>query len=349
MTGSGGESSREVRKKVTAVFADMAGSTTLAENLDPELFRQVVRAFFERMEGAIKRHGGTVENFIGDEVMGIFGAPVSHGDDALRAVRAAAEMLTEVEELNTEIAARVGSTLGLRIGVNTGTVIVGPPIAGRSMSLGDTMNVAARLEKLAEPGQILIGEDTYRLVRGEVEVEPAGHRRASRPHRAARDIPPARRGARRRRAAGRPADGGARARSRLAPGRLRAQCRASFVRVRDGARRSRRRQVPAGGRDGPALPLQRDRARRPLPVLRRGDHLLAADRDRLAGRRSRGFGRRRHRPREAERRACGRRRGSRDRQAPGADHRARRLVRTGRAGVLGRAAAPGGAGAPPAR
>ncbi len=174
MAGLGGETSREVRKKVTAVFADMAGSTTLAETLDPELFRQVVRAFFERMARTIERHGGTVENFIGDEVMGIFGAPVAHGDDALRAVRAAAEMLSEMDELNAEISQRVGVALGLRIGINTGTVVVGPPIAGRAMSLGDTMNVAARLEKLAKPGQILIGEDTYRLVRGEVDVEPAG-------------------------------------------------------------------------------------------------------------------------------------------------------------------------------
>src|SRR5215207_8572605 len=96
---SGGGSSREVRKKVTAVFADMAGSTTLAETLDPEVYRQIVRAFFERMAKAIERHGGTVENFIGDEVMGIFGAPTAHGDDAMRAIRAARDMLTEFEAL----------------------------------------------------------------------------------------------------------------------------------------------------------------------------------------------------------------------------------------------------------
>ena len=126
------------------------------------------------MAKTIERHGGTVENFVGDEVMGIFGAPVAQGDDALRAVRAAAEMLVEIEALNADIGGRVGMQLGLRIGVNTGTVVVGDPIAGRSMSLGDTMNVAARLEKLAEPGQILIGEDTYQLIRSDVEVEPAG-------------------------------------------------------------------------------------------------------------------------------------------------------------------------------
>ena len=174
MGALGGDSSREVRKKVTAVFADMAGSTTLAETLDPEIFRQVIGAFFERMKRVIEGHGGTVENYIGDEVAGIFGAPVAHGDDALRAVRAAGQMLSEIDALSDEIEPRVGGRLGLRVGINTGTVVVGPLIAGRSMSLGDTMNVAARLEKLAKPGQILIGEDTYRLVSGEVEVEPAG-------------------------------------------------------------------------------------------------------------------------------------------------------------------------------
>lgn len=171
--GVGGQA-REVRKKVTAVFADMVGSTTLAEGLDPEIFRQVVTAFFERMERVITRHGGAVENFIGDEVAGIFGAPLAHGDDALRAVRAAREMLAEVEALSDELEPRIGGRLELRVGVNTGTVVVGPPIAGRSMSLGDTMNVAARLEKAAAPGQVLIGEGTYALVRREVEVEAAG-------------------------------------------------------------------------------------------------------------------------------------------------------------------------------
>ena len=170
----GGEASRESRKKVTALFADVVGSTALAETLDPEVLRQVMMALFERMAKAIERHGGAVENFIGDEVAGVFGAQVTHGDDALRAVRAAADMLAEVAALNAEIQNRVGVELRLRIGVSTGTVVVGPPIAGRSMSLGDTMNVAARLEKLAEPDQILISEDTYRLVRSDVDAEAAG-------------------------------------------------------------------------------------------------------------------------------------------------------------------------------
>lgn len=173
MGGSGDGAQRESRKKITAVFADMAGSTALAEGLDPEIFRQVVTSFFERMARAIERHGGSVENFIGDEVAGIFGVPVSYGDDALRAVRAAIDMMAEVEALSDEIEPRVGRRLSLRVGINTGTVVVGPPIVGRSMSLGDTMNVAARLEKLAEPGQILLGEETYQLVRRDVQVEQA--------------------------------------------------------------------------------------------------------------------------------------------------------------------------------
>jgi class 3 adenylate cyclase/tetratricopeptide (TPR) repeat protein len=172
--GRAGKNSREVRKKVTAVFADMAGSTALAEQLDPEVFRQVVQAFFERLAGAIERHGGTVENFVGDEVAGVFGVPVTHGDDALRAVRAAAEMMRELEALNEELEPRLGVRLQMRVGVNTGTVIVGAPIAGRAMALGDAMNVAARLEKRAEPGEILIGEETHALVRREVQAEAAG-------------------------------------------------------------------------------------------------------------------------------------------------------------------------------
>src|SRR5687767_12038808 len=131
-------------------------------------------ALFERMARAIERHGGAVENFIGDEVAGVFGAQLSHGDDALRAVRAAADMLEEVAALDQELGSRLGVELRLRIGVSTGTVVVGPPIAGRSMSLGDPMNVAARLEKLAEPDQILLSADTYRLVRSDIIAEAAG-------------------------------------------------------------------------------------------------------------------------------------------------------------------------------
>ena len=174
MAATGGETPREARKMVTALFADVVGSTALAEKLDPEVLRQVMLALFERMANAIERHGGTVENFIGDEVAGVFGAPVAHGDDALRAIRAAADMLAQVEALNGEIRSQVEVDLRLRIGVSTGTVVVGPPIAGRSMSLGDTMNVAARLEKLAKPDQILLSEDTYRLIHSDVVAESAG-------------------------------------------------------------------------------------------------------------------------------------------------------------------------------
>ena len=156
------------------MFADMAGSTALAEQLDPEVFRQVVQAFFERLAGAIERHGGTVENFVGDEVAGVFGIPVTHGDDALRAVRAAGEMMRELDGLNDELEPHLGVRLQMRVGVNTGTVMVGAPIAGRAMALGDAMNVAARLEKRAEPGEILIGDETHALVRRDVQAEPAG-------------------------------------------------------------------------------------------------------------------------------------------------------------------------------
>ncbi len=165
---------REVRKKITAVFADMAGSTALAEQLDPEVFRAVVRRFFERLAAVIEEHGGQIENLVGDEVSGLFGVPLTREDDAQRAVAAAVDMLSELEALNGELEPRLDVRLQIRIGINTGTVLVGEPIAGRPMALGDAVTVAARLEKKAAPGEILIGEETYRLVRGAFKAEAAG-------------------------------------------------------------------------------------------------------------------------------------------------------------------------------
>ena len=143
---------------VTALFCDVAGSTALGERLDPEALRAVMAAYFTSMRTVIERHGGTVEKFIGDAVMAVFGVPELHEDDALRAVRAAAEMRIELERLQ----------IPARIGVNTGEVVVG----GEGMVSGDTVNVAARLEQAAEAGQVLIGESTYALVRDAVKVEP---------------------------------------------------------------------------------------------------------------------------------------------------------------------------------
>jgi class 3 adenylate cyclase/tetratricopeptide (TPR) repeat protein len=163
---------REVRKTVTVVFCDVAGSTSLGESLDPESLRHVMGRYFDEMRAALERHGGTVEKFIGDAVMAVFGIPVVHEDDALRAVRAAAEMRDARVRLNAELEDAYGVSIDARIGVNTGEVVAGDAAEGQRYATGDAVNVAARLEQAATGGEILIGEETYRLVRGAVRVEP---------------------------------------------------------------------------------------------------------------------------------------------------------------------------------
>ena len=162
----------DVRKVVTVVFADVTGSTALGERLDPEALRRVMGRYFDEMAAVIGRHGGTVEKFIGDAVMAVFGIPRLHEDDAIRAVRATAEMRDALERLNEDLVREHGEGLAARIGVNTGEVVAGDPTAGQRLVTGDAVNVAARLEQAAAPGEVLLGEPTYRLVKDAVEVEP---------------------------------------------------------------------------------------------------------------------------------------------------------------------------------
>jgi class 3 adenylate cyclase/tetratricopeptide (TPR) repeat protein len=162
----------EVRKTVTVLFCDVTGSTSLGEQLDPESLRSVMSRFFEAMRTVLERHGGTVEKFIGDAVMAVFGIPTVHEDDALRAVRAAAEMREALASLNKELERDRGVTIAARIGVNTGAVVAGDPDARQSLVTGDAVNVAARLEQSAAPGEILIGVSTMDLVRDAVVAEP---------------------------------------------------------------------------------------------------------------------------------------------------------------------------------
>ena len=115
----------EVRKTVTVLFADVVGSTQLGEQLDPEALTQVMRSYFDLMKTTIERHGGTVAKFIGDAVLGVFGAPASHEDDGLRAVRAADDSRRELEPLNEKLAQRWGVRLETRTGINTGEVVTG--------------------------------------------------------------------------------------------------------------------------------------------------------------------------------------------------------------------------------
>jgi class 3 adenylate cyclase len=160
-----------VRKTITVVFSDIAGSTALGEGVDAESLRAVMGRYFEEMRAVLERHGGTVEKFIGDAVMAVFGIPVLHEDDALRAVRAAAEMRDALTPLNDELERERGVRIQVRVGVNTGEVVAGDPSGGQRFATGDAVNVAARLEQAARPGEILIGEGTYRLVRDAVTVE----------------------------------------------------------------------------------------------------------------------------------------------------------------------------------
>ncbi|MGH2635765.1 MAG: AAA family ATPase, partial [Actinomycetota bacterium] len=163
------------RKIVTIVFCDLAGSTPLAERLDLESMREVMTRFFREMRSVLERHGGTVEKFIGDAVMAVFGVPLLHEDDALRAVRAAAGMHEAIAALNVELGERWGVELRTRIGVNTGEVVVGDPATGQALVVGDAVIVAARLEQTAPPGEVLIGPETLALVRDHVDVEAMGN------------------------------------------------------------------------------------------------------------------------------------------------------------------------------
>ena len=164
----------EARKTVTVVFADVAGSTALGEQLDPEALRRVMERYFSEARTALERHGGTVEKFIGDAVMAVFGIPAAHEDDALRAVRAAREMQEAVARLNADLQRERGVTLGVRTGINTGEAVVGDPSGGQFYATGDSVNVAARLEQAASANEILLGEETYRLVRDAVIAEAVG-------------------------------------------------------------------------------------------------------------------------------------------------------------------------------
>jgi class 3 adenylate cyclase/tetratricopeptide (TPR) repeat protein len=161
----------EARKTVTVVFSDVVGSTSLGESLDPEAVRRVMERYFAEARAAFERHGGTVEKFIGDAVMAVFGIPAAHEDDALRAVRAAQDMQQAIARLNADLERERGVTLGVRTGINTGEVVAGDPSGGHFYATGDAVNVAARLEQTAAPGEIVLGEKTYQLVRGMLEVE----------------------------------------------------------------------------------------------------------------------------------------------------------------------------------
>ena len=159
-----------------------------------------MRSYFHEMRAALERHGGKVEKFIGDAVVAVFGVPEAHEDDALRACRAALEMQARMNAIQERLERRLGTRVAVRIGVNTGEVVTGGLQSDETFVTGDAVNIAARLEQAAAPGEVLLGETTYRLVRDAVRaepVEPLDRRRGSR----SRSRLPAARGTRGRAAA----------------------------------------------------------------------------------------------------------------------------------------------------
>ncbi len=160
-----------VRKTVTVVFSDVTDWTGLGERHDPEQLRGVMDRYFAGVRSILERHGGTVEKFIGDAVMAVFGTPVVHEDDALRALRAVVELRDALAELNEELERDFGMRIAVRTGVTSGEVIAGDARGAESFVTGEAVNVAQRLQQAAAPGEILIGEVTYRLARDAVVVE----------------------------------------------------------------------------------------------------------------------------------------------------------------------------------
>lgn len=165
-----GLSSAQERKVVTVVFADLTGSTRLSADLDAERFREVLSAFYEAVSDEFVALGGRPANFIGDAVLGVFGIPIAHDDDALRGVRAASAIVDRVARLGSRFG--LSTPLRVRIGVNTGPVAIGTDPADRNVVLGAEVHLAARLQQAAEPGEVLVGETTWLLARTGAEFGP---------------------------------------------------------------------------------------------------------------------------------------------------------------------------------
>ncbi|MBN1954362.1 MAG: AAA family ATPase [Anaerolineae bacterium] len=161
------------RRQVTVMFADISGFTALAETLDPEVARDLLNACFEQLVPIVEKYGGTVDKFIGDAVMALFGAPVAHEDDPERALRSALEIRETLHDFNT---AR-STTFDIHFGINTGLVIAGAIGSSEQQEysvIGSAVNLASRLEDLAQEGEILVGPDTYRLAAPEFQFEDLG-------------------------------------------------------------------------------------------------------------------------------------------------------------------------------
>src|SRR4051812_20487980 len=151
----------EERRQVTVLFADLSGYTAVSEHMDPERVKALVDSALHRLAQEVERFGGSVDKFIGDNVMALFGAPVAHEDDAERAVRAGLGMQEAMTEINEGLRESHGVAISLRVGVNTGEVVAGAVGDGYTV-VGDTVNVAARLQSAAGRGTVTVGERTMR-------------------------------------------------------------------------------------------------------------------------------------------------------------------------------------------
>ena len=162
----------EERRKATVLFADLSGYTAIAERMDPEAVKSIVDRALRRLGQEVVRYGGSVDKYIGDNVMAVFGAPISHEDDPERAVRAGLAMQAAMEEINKDMAGvaaeAAGANFSLRVGINSGEVLAGQVGDGYTV-MGDAVNVAARLQAAATPGSVTVGEITHRLTRGAIE------------------------------------------------------------------------------------------------------------------------------------------------------------------------------------
>ncbi|HWQ23459.1 MAG TPA: BTAD domain-containing putative transcriptional regulator [Gaiellaceae bacterium] len=164
----------QLRRLATILFVDLVESVELTEELDAEALGVVLRRYFDAVSAALTRHGGTVETFAGDAVMAAFGVPVSHEDDALRAVRAAVEIRTGIAALNEQLEREHGLVLEIRIGLEAGEVVTTATDSRQRLVTGEAVGVAARLEEAAAPGEIVVGELAARLVGHAASLEPLG-------------------------------------------------------------------------------------------------------------------------------------------------------------------------------
>src|SRR5256886_8805164 len=168
-----GQTGASERRPLTVLFADIAGSTAIAERLDPEDWTALIGEAFQRMNRTVERYGGTIARLMGDGVLAFFGAPIAHEDDPARAVRCGLDLVRAIEELDASKHLPEADKFKVRVGINTGPVVVGvvgTETASEYTAMGDTVNVAARMQASARPGSVLVTSATYRFISPLVEA-----------------------------------------------------------------------------------------------------------------------------------------------------------------------------------